>query len=146
MHTGVLQHFVVYKWHWISRHKMTNICIILLQKMANIYSIQPNFCWSQRFKMLFATNTTQICGLGARCKSTTRSIFFARLNKQNWSISSRIFEHGPLHNVPGTARDPEEELGGPGAVVGGRGHLEAPPVAATDAATAATRIPENRDV
>ena len=43
---------------------MTNKGIILVQKMTNIYSIQPNFSMSQRFKMLFATNTTQICGLG----------------------------------------------------------------------------------
>ena len=43
---------------------MTNKGIILVQKMTNIYLIQPNFSMSLRFKMLFATNTTQICGLG----------------------------------------------------------------------------------
>ena len=43
---------------------MTNKGIILVHKMTNIYSIQPNFSMSKRFKMLFATNTTQICGLG----------------------------------------------------------------------------------
>ena len=30
--TGVLQHFVVYKWHWISCHKMTNKRIIFVKK------------------------------------------------------------------------------------------------------------------
>ena len=44
---------------------MTNKGIILVQKMTNIYLIQPIFCIRQGFKMLFATNTTQICGIGA---------------------------------------------------------------------------------
>ena len=43
---------------------MTNKGIIFVQKMTTIYSNQPNFSMSQRFKMLFATSTIQICGLG----------------------------------------------------------------------------------